>query len=155
MPGQQVQFPLDLELRRSRLLAGLTILLHLLAVACVWLLPWPLPARSLLLLPLAISAWRALRPSPFVGIRLGARGEFALRHVRGDIVACQVQPETTVFGRLVVLRVRDDQARRRSLTVLPDSVSADQFRLLRVWLRWRAAADVLPPGARRRVTRGP
>jgi hypothetical protein len=59
------------------------------------------------------------------------------------------------LAALIVLRVRDDQARRRSLTLLPDSLSADQFRLLRMWLRWRAAADLLPPGGRRRMTRGP
>jgi hypothetical protein len=149
-----VQFPLDLALQRSRLLAGLTILLHLLAAGSVWLLPWPLLARSMLLLLLAISAWSCLRPSPFVGIRLGARGELALRHVGGESVVCQVQPETTVFGRLVVLRLRDDQARRRSLTLLPDSLSADQFRLLRLWLRWLADVDVLPPGGSRRATKG-
>ena len=148
-----MQFPLDLALQRSRLLAGLTILLHLLAAGSVWLLPWPLLARSMLLLLLAISAWSCLRPSPFVGIRLGARGELALRHAGGAVVACQVQPETTVFGRLVVLRVRDDQARRRSLTLLPDSLSADQFRLLRLWLRWRADAELA--GGSRRATKGP
>jgi hypothetical protein len=103
-------------------------------------------------LPIAISAWSCLRPSPFVGIRLGAHGDFALRHVSGAIVACQVQPETTVFARLVVLRVRDDRARRRSLTLLPDSLSSEQFRLLRLWLRWRTDPAVLPAAGSRQPT---
>jgi len=140
-----VSLPLDLQLRRSRLLTALTTVLHLLAAGSVWLLPCSSVARSLLLLPLAISAWSCLRQSPFVGIRLGAGGELSLRQVSGEIVACQVQPETTVFGHLVVLRVRDHQARRRSLTLLPDSLSTEQFRLLRLWLRWRVDAAARPP----------
>ncbi|EXI68609.1 MAG: hypothetical protein AW08_00921 [Candidatus Accumulibacter adjunctus] len=138
-----------LELRCSRLLAALTTVLHLLAAGSVWLLPWSSAARSLLLLPIAISAWICLRPSPINGIRLGADGDLALRDVSGTTVACQVQPETTVFGRLVVLRVRDDQARRRSLTLLPDSLSSEQFRLLRLWLRWRTDPAALPASDRR------
>ncbi|MCM8612216.1 MAG: hypothetical protein NFW15_08110 [Candidatus Accumulibacter sp.] len=119
-------------------------MLHLLAAGSIWLLPWSSVARSLLLLPIAISAYTCLRPGPFNGVRLGAHGDLALRHASGSIVACQVQPETTVFGRLVVLRVRDDQARRRSLTLLPDSLPTEQFRLLRLWLRWRTDPAALP-----------
>jgi len=152
-----VQFPFDLELRRSRLLAALTILLHLLAAGSVCVLPWTPGERGLLLLPVVLSAWHCLRSSPFVGIRLGARGELSLRHVAGEIVGCRVLPETAVFGSLVVLRVRDDQERRRSLTLLPDSLPADQFRVLRLWLRWRtdadADADAAAPAGRRRATK--
>jgi len=47
-----------------------------------------------------------------------------------------VQPDTTVFSRLIVLRLRDDQGRLRSLAILPDSLPPEQFRVLCLWLRW-------------------
>lgn len=50
--------------------------------------------------------------------------------------AATVLPESVVFGILVVLRVRDDSGRREDFTLLPDSMSAEDFRILRLWLRW-------------------
>jgi hypothetical protein len=147
-----VQFPLGIELRRSRGLTWLLILLHLLAGGCLWLPPWPAAARWLLLAMVALSGWRALRASQVVGLRLGDRGELVLLSVAGDCPAVTVLPDTAVFSRLIVLRLRedDDRGRRRSLTLLPDSMPPGQFRLLRLWLRWLANArsERLPATAR-------
>jgi len=131
-----VQFPLTLGLRRSRFLCWLTILLHGLAAGSVWVLPWPAAARVLLLGLVALSAWHVLRPGRVTGLRLGERGELDLLCPGGRCLAMVVQPDTTVFSRLIVLRLRDDQGRLRSLAILPDSLPPEQFRVLCLWLRW-------------------
>lgn len=135
-----MQFPIQIELRRSRLLAFLIVVLHVLAVGCLWLLPWPAVARGLLMLIVALSAGYALRASPVIGLRLGERGELAILQADSEPIAAAVHPDSAVFSWLVVLRVRGERdARLGSLVLLPDSMSAGQFRLLRLWLRWLAS----------------
>lgn len=52
-----------------------------------------------------------------------------------------VAPDTTVFSFLVVLRYQVEGERRfRALVVLPDSMSHDALRRLRLWLRWATVA---------------
>ncbi|MBK8116214.1 MAG: hypothetical protein IPK44_17855 [Candidatus Accumulibacter sp.] len=136
-----MQFPIQIELRRSRLLWCLTSLLYVVAASCLLALPWPPGLLCVLLVALALSAWHALRPSRVVGLRLGNRGDLLLLLAGGDALSVAVQPETAVFRQLIVLRVRgDDQRRTDSLALLPDSMSAEQFRRLRLWLRWLADA---------------
>ncbi|MDP1636163.1 MAG: hypothetical protein Q8L69_15965, partial [Gallionellaceae bacterium] len=55
--------------------------------------------------------------------------------------ACEliVHPHTLVLSFLVVLLYRE-HGRLCSLTLLPDSSTAEDFRQLRLWLRWRSAA---------------
>ena len=57
----------------------------------------------------------------------------------GRQVAAMVLPDSTVFIFLIVLRLRIGEERRVSnVTLLPDQMSSEPFRLLRLWLRWRA-----------------
>jgi len=57
----------------------------------------------------------------------------------GDALSVSIASGTVVFSQLVVLRVRKNEQRRpMTLVLLPDSMSAEQFRVLRLWLRWRA-----------------
>ena len=72
-----MQFPIDIALCRSRLLFVLTAFLHALAAASLFVLPWPLSIRLLLLAIVALSLWRQIwRPSRVVGLRLAASGEY-------------------------------------------------------------------------------
>jgi hypothetical protein len=136
---QTARFPLHVDLRRSRCLSFLMVLLHAVAGGCLWVLPWPLAARCGLLATVGLSAWQALRPSTIVGLRLGEGGELALLGAAGEPVSVTVQADSTVFSQLIVLRVRDEEhGRLRSLVLLPDSMRAEHFRLLRLWLRWLA-----------------
>ncbi|EXI90873.1 MAG: hypothetical protein AW12_01405 [Candidatus Accumulibacter sp. BA-94] len=137
-----MQFPIHIDLRRSRLLSALTVLFHLLAAGCMLILPWPAALRYLLLPFVAVSAWYALRPSRFLGLRLRKGGELDGLLADGDSIPVLVHPGTVVFTQLIVLRVRDhDSGRGDSLALLPDSMSAEHFRLLRLWLRWRVEAS--------------
>jgi hypothetical protein len=50
-----------------------------------------------------------------------------------------VHPHTLVLSFLVVVLYRQDGG-LRSLTLLADSLTAEDFRQLRLWLNWRSAA---------------
>ena len=54
----------------------------------------------------------------------------------------KVLPDTTVYRFAAVVLLRAPGARRvRSVLVLPDSMDAEAFRQLRVWLRWRSSVS--------------
>ena len=62
----------------------------------------------------------------------------------GRRVDAQVLPESTVFSWLVVLRfLVAGERRTQTLTLFPDQMSRDEFRMLCVCLRWN-----LPAGKR-------
>ncbi|WP_291985396.1 protein YgfX [Candidatus Accumulibacter sp. ACC007] len=138
-----MHFPMHIALRRSRLLFVLNLVLHALATASVLLMPWPPSVRFLLLAPLALSLWQqAWRPSRVIGLSLAESGELTCGFANGEQISVRVQPDTVVFSRLVVLRVRDSgTARLDTLVLLPDSMPGEQFRVLRLWLRWRVDAS--------------
>jgi hypothetical protein len=135
-----MQFPIAIALRRSRLLLVLTVVLHGLAAASLAVLPWPLSLRCLLLVIVALSLWRQIwRPSRVVGLCLAASGELSFQFANGEQAFVRAQPDSVVFSQLLVLRVRDGESGRlETLALLPDSMPSEQFRVLRLWLRWRA-----------------
>lgn len=55
----------------------------------------------------------------------------------GAVCETDVDPHTTVISFLVVLLFRTD-GRSGALTLAGDSMAAEDFRHLRVWLRWYA-----------------
>ncbi|MFZ4536821.1 protein YgfX [Propionivibrio sp.] len=134
-----MQFPVSIELHRSHLLSLLLVLFHTLAAGCVIALPWVLPLRAVLLVLIGLSLWHAMRPGRIVGLRIGARDRLDCLLADGSRVAVTALPDSTVFIRLIVLRLRIGEEKRVSrLSLLPDTMSAEQFRLLRLWLRWHA-----------------
>ena len=134
-----MQFPIHIELHRSRLLVFSLLFFHALAVVCVLVLPWSWLLRSLLLCVVGVSAWHTLQKQKILGLRLSAQGGLDCLFAAGERIAASVLPDSTVFNQLIVLRLRIGDARRVvSLALLPDSMSAEQFRVLRLWLRWQA-----------------
>lgn len=142
-----MEIPIHIGLRRSHLLSWLLVLLHVLAAGSLFLAPWPAVARYSLMALVVLSAWHTLQPPTIVGLRLGENGEFGFLSPGGDFLPVTVQPDSAVFSWLIVLRVREvGQCRVYSLALFRDSMAAEQFRLLRLWLRWlanpgRRAAD--------------
>ena len=138
-------FPIHIELCRSRLMLVVLVTLHAVAAGgSLLLLPWPLAARMLVVSLAAFSLWRSSRRSPVVALHLGERGDLALSFADGSRQCCAVHPGTAVFAQLVVLRASADEAEaageRYSLALAADSMRREQFRLLRLWLRWRVSA---------------
>lgn len=129
----------------SRRLAGLLVGMHGFAAALPWLAPLP-HWLAVLLMPVFLgSAWHTLRRDGFrtlqhslIALRLDAdcRCEFQTRagawHEAALLGSSFVAPHLTVLnlkpagGRLV-----------KHLVILPDAVNAEDFRRLRVWLKWR------------------
>lgn len=134
-----MQFPIHIELRRSRFLFLLLLLAHALALACVVVLPWPLALCVFLLFLIGLSAWRALRTSPITALHLLENGVLECVLANGERLPADVLPDSTVFNQLIVLRLRlGEQGAACALTLLPDCMAPADFRALRVCLRWRA-----------------
>ncbi|MDR2614086.1 MAG: hypothetical protein LBC91_01995 [Candidatus Accumulibacter sp.] len=130
-----MRFPVFIELRRSSLLAGALCLMHGAAACAVLVLPWPLPARLALLIALAASLAHSLRPPRFLALRLHRDGLIECVLPDETCLPARPLPDTAVFSWLVVLRLEaEDQT--ISLPLLPDHLSREEFRLLRLWLRW-------------------
>ncbi len=137
-----MQFPVHIELHRSRLLTFLLIFFHASAVACVVALPWHWMLQSLLVIFMGVSIWRTLQPSQIASLRLSERAGVDCILPTGDRLAATILPDSTVFGQLLVLRLRfGDTGRVKNLTLLPDSMPVGQFRVLRLWLRWQTSED--------------
>ena len=134
-----MQFPIVIGLHRSLFLSILLVTMHAVAAACVFALPWPLLWRCMVLLALAFSLGYAWRPPGIIGLRLAAGDRLECLRAAGDCVAAAVLADSTVFTRLIVLRLRvGEEVRVTSLVLLPDQMPAEQFRVLRLWLRWHA-----------------
>lgn len=137
-----MQFPVHIELHRSRILVFSLFLFHALALTCTIVLPWSWLWRSLLLAPIGVSAWYALHPHKIVGLRLAEQGSLDCLLADGERTAAEVLSDSAVFNRLIVLRLRlGDAPRVVNLALLPGSVSAEQFRVLRLWLRWQQPSE--------------
>ncbi|HEY6095323.1 MAG TPA: protein YgfX [Gallionellaceae bacterium] len=131
-------------LRPSRLLAGLLLLMHLLALSALFTLPLPLWGGALLSLVVLLSlaywvaraAWLRLATS-CVSIRLhGDSVELVCRN--GESVSGTVQRDTLVTPFLVVLRILPAEGRRcRNVVIAGDAMAPEALRELRVALRWK------------------
>jgi hypothetical protein len=130
-----MRFPVFIELRRSRLFVGVLCVMHGVAACAVLVLPWPVPVRLVLLIALAVSLVHSLRPSRIVSLRLYRDGVIESVLSDGTCLLADPLPDTAVFSWLVVLRL-EVEGRTFSLPLLPDHMSREEFRILRLWLRW-------------------
>ncbi len=110
--------------------------MHALAAVCILYVPVVWYVRGALLPILAFSLWRALRPCEILSLRLSVGEGLSCCLDNGERIKATVLPESTVFVWLVVLRLRIDEAGVRTLTLFPDQMSREEFRMLRLWLRW-------------------
>ncbi len=135
-----MQLPTTIGLRRSRLVDGILLVSTVFGLLALAFVAWPLFTSCLLAvvtLLAAFSAAHALTPR----IR-------ALRIAEGGRVSClvagesefspvRVLPGATAHPWLTVMRLAHEE-RKSLIVVAPDSAAPDEFRRLRVWLRWRA-----------------
>ena len=143
----------------SRWLRWALVALHVLAIAAISLANLPLWLQVLLVAivaasldltamrtlsqrhPLA-SLWRSWQPRP---IELRTEQDGTLLIKAGDEwQPVSLLPSTMVTPWLTVLHLRHVDNRRTHIVILPDSLCQDDYRRLRVWLRWKAhiAIDV-------------
>lgn len=139
---------LSITLRTSYLLALLLVVMHVLALASVWLVPLVLDAKIGTAIVLATTlafglqqhVWRAGKRS-VRAIRLTGECEISLQGQDGTWLEAAILPSSFISPYLTVLNLKIEVERRaRHVVILPDAMDAEQFRQLRVWLKWRCKA---------------
>ena len=136
-------------LRPSLMLTAILTVAHgaMIASATVSGMPWWLTAPAVT--ALAWSCFSAVRqsallrgPSAIVEIEIAADHRFSIRKRSGGWMACEVLGSTCVVSFLTTINLRTDANRTvRHIVILPDSMDKDDFRRLRVWLRWQWGAE--------------
>ncbi len=131
--------PLTIPLKPSRRLLLVQSTAHLVAAGAVLASTIPSWLMALLLLLVGLSLARQRRLPTVAAIVLRGDGNIEIVGADGTANEAVVHPHTLVLSFLVVLLYRQ-QGRLRSLTLPGDSLAFDDFRQLRLWLRWQSAA---------------
>ncbi len=143
-----MQFPLRLNLRPSIRLTICLSLLHAAAISSLLPLDLAWTLKIVLAFVLTVSAWFSIRRYALLrdatsirDLTFAADGtvQCLWNASATDTFACTVSAQSTALPWLVVILLKAPQWRRlRPVVVLPDALSADEFRALRIWLRWKA-----------------
>jgi toxin CptA len=135
-----VQFPINIGLRRSRFLGAVLVTITLLAVGVALVLPWSAAVRGLNVLLVFIAAcvtWRRLEPTLSV-LRLERSGEVFVAVVGNTaFTEAELLTGATVHPWLTVVRFKVEDGRRHLLIATVDTMNPEDFRRLRVFLRWQ------------------
>jgi hypothetical protein len=116
---------------------------HGLAAATLWTTELHLGfqlAGSLLLSASALATVIRLRRNRLRTLTLRDAGSVEVEFLDGRHGDAKVQPGSTVLASLVLLRL-EMGGRRLVLPLASDMLNAADFRLLRVWMRWRSVAE--------------
>ena len=130
---------LSLAIEPSRHLLLIQSVAHAVAVGAVLASTVPSWLAVVLLIMIGASLGRLRRPSPVAGLVLSSDGRLQIVGADGTASEAVVHPHTLVLSFLVVLLCRQE-GRLRMLTLLADSLATEDFRQLRLWLRWRSTA---------------
>jgi membrane-bound toxin of toxin-antitoxin system len=130
-----------LDLRPSRLLAGILVLAHCLALAAAWVglgawaryLAW---AGILASLGGCLAQLRRLPAS----LELHEDGRAVWLTREGERRQGGLGRSNFVSAALVILELESGGKGRNWVVLMQDSASVEDFRRLKVWLRWRRSA---------------
>ncbi len=136
---------LKISLRPSWILAAILAVAHGTAIAMIALISLPLWLQLIAIAALVLSLmfnarqYALLRsPNAVVAIDIASDDAFSVQIRSGDRIECEVLGSTYVTAFLAVLNLREkDSGAVRRAVILSDSVDKEDFRKLRVWLRWK------------------
>jgi len=136
---------LRLDLKPSHRLAGLLVAAHGLALAAAWvsLAGWArYLAAAAILVSLVHSVARVLHRvgASTVSLELREDGRASWRNRDGRWHEGKLGRNHFVSAALVVLELEPGGRGRKWIVFMQDSTSPEDFRRLRVWLRWRRSA---------------
>ncbi len=134
--------PRIIHLKPSRRLLAIQLVAHLLAAGSVLLGAIPGWVAAGLLAAVAYSLARVRNARLPARLILLGNGQFEKVGADGTASSARVHPHTLVLAGLIVLLYRE-QGHLKAMTLAVDSLAGEDARELRLWLRWRAAAD--PP----------
>ena len=140
---------LKISLRPSRILAAVLVAAHGGAIAVVVIVDMTLWLELIAITALAVNLVAALRrtalllaPDSAVAIEIGPDDTLSIQTRRGNrIDGCEVLASTYVAAFLAIINLREPETRAsRHVVLLRDSIDGEDFRRLRVWLRWKRSA---------------
>ena len=137
-----MQLPITVKLRPSRNLALMLVSMHAAALLVVGSLEFFLWTKLALLLLTAISAWNCRKywrgAHRIVLLNLRDKGALAYVRMSGATGEASVHGQSTITPWLSVILLKSGTG-LESLVLLPDALNPDDYRCLRVWLRWQSA----------------
>ncbi len=140
-----MQFPITIGLHRSRFLGRALFLLALLACGVTLALPWPTAVRAgslMLVLIVAYFAWRRLEPE-LSAIRLEKTGQVLVAAAGSvEFADAELLAGATVHPWLTIIRLKTQDGRTHRMLAAVDTMKSEDFRRLRIFLRWRAEFSV-------------
>ena len=118
---------------------------HGAAIAMIALVSLPLWLQLIALAALVLSLMFYVRqyallrsPNAVVAIDIASDDALSIQTRSGGRIECKVLGSTYVTAFLAVLNLREkDSGAVRRAVILSDSVDKEDFRKLRVWLRWK------------------
>ncbi|WP_074927008.1 protein YgfX [Nitrosomonas eutropha] len=136
---------LSIQLQPSRQLAMLLSLAHCTAAGVFWPLALPVVVKIMITLLLAGSLYYYLQryarlafPQSIMTLHLTGRNHCKIETCAGKSINTVIDASTFVAPYMTVLCLKMEQTYRyRTVVILPDSIDADSFRRLRVWLKWK------------------
>jgi len=148
-----MQLPLRLVLQTSHYFFVALLLLHGAALASLFPIHSPLWLKLLVAASLIISMvlnvrHHALlvRPTSICELMLMADGSVEITDRSGYRRFALVSNGSTVLFGLTVLLLKSAEKRRlQSVVIFSDALSADEYRWLRSWLRWKIPASTQKP----------
>ena len=142
-----MQFPITIGLHRSRFIDLIVLLVALLASVAALYFPRSTPVLASILVLIWIIAgfsWWQLSPR-LSAIRLERNGQILIAgHGQSEFISANLLPGATVHPWLTALGLRGEDGVVVTLIATVDSLKAEDFRRLRLFLRWRvelSAAD--------------
>ena len=140
---------LKLSLRPSRLLATLLALAHGAAIAIILFVSIPPWVQAIAVTCLVVQLIFVVRryalllaPDSPVAIEIHSDNTISGQARRGKWSEYAVLGDSYVTAFLTVLNLRGAESHAvKRVVILPDSMDAEEFRRLRVWLRWREATQ--------------
>lgn len=120
-------------------------LVHFVATGLLWMLALTLGIKAMGTFVLIISLIYYLKQDALltannavVALALSDEMQCALTTRSGESIACSILGSTFVAPYLTVLNLKPaENFFTRSVVILPDSMDVEEFRQLRVWLRWK------------------
>ena len=141
----------EIELKPSRILGLLVLMMGGLALVSIALASMPMMVKTMLAVIASGGALWAFRNSrrALPRLRLDADGGLGIRARDGDWQSALGLAGSFVSPALCVVRIEQAERRHPCLGLLPDSGEADDLRRLRVSLHWarRPRLDTASPAA--------
>ncbi|MGH8753387.1 MAG: protein YgfX [Burkholderiales bacterium] len=143
---------LNIRLKPSGYLTLLLSAAHIIAIGLVLALPLPIGLKLITTLVFCVSLVfylkrnaRLAAPNSIIALEIMEDCACAIETRSGKRLDCILLPTSYVSASLTILNLKaDGEMLARHVVILPDSINPEDFRKLRVLLRWKFKAKPAP-----------